>query len=525
MNSALLLVGGRRAALGTALLASFAAQAGLTLMTPLFMRLAFDGAIAAGDGRRFGVLLAAFTAAAFVCRRLAFWGAARTERVKDGLAADLTLRLARKHFRLPDPTASGSDPGAASSRLVDEPAEGTAAAVALLAGASAAFASLAVSGAMLLSVSPRGALLAAAFAVPLRWLGARAAGDIRRFSDAEKDEAGRLRGYAGRAADAYRTVRLFALERAVEEGLARRLEARACAREARFAASSRQGESAANLGSLLELAVIAVCGSEMMSGRMTFGGFMAFMSAFWSAVGAVRALASKGTELAQVQAAAARLAAVLDAPEALARDGGAALALSGAAFDHAAGGSLPGVDLALGAGERAVLRGPNGAGKSTLLAVAAGFLTPTRGCAQGPALARVSACLTPHRFLPGTVAENLGASSPAERETLASDPLLRALALAELLERDTERLSIGQRQKLAVAAALRKEADLYLFDEPLANVDPEAKRAVIEAILARTRGKAVLAVLHGDTEFDRRFDRVVELGRPEAAPTRCSQSD
>lgn len=58
---------------------------------------------------------------------------------------------------------------------------------------------------------------------------------------------------------------------------------------------------------------------------------------------------------------------------------------------------------------------------------------------------------------------------------------------------------------------LLKEADLYIFDEPLANVDVESKRTIVERQLERSGGKTLVTILHGDEQYHPPFDRVVLL--------------
>ena len=61
---------------------------------------------------------------------------------------------------------------------------------------------------------------------------------------------------------------------------------------------------------------------------------------------------------------------------------------------------------------------------------------------------------------------------------------------------------------------LTKDADYYVLDEPLANVDPASKDLVMDRILERTDGKGLIVVMHGDERYHRRFDRCVDLGTP-----------
>ena len=72
-------------------------------------------------------------------------------------------------------------------------------------------------------------------------------------------------------------------------------------------------------------------------------------------------------------------------------------------------------------------------------------------------------------------------------------------------------LSSGQQQKLALALALSREADLYVVDEPLANLDRQARDRAMTLLMERTKGKSLVAIMHGCEEYYDLFDRVVKI--------------
>jgi ATP-binding cassette subfamily B protein len=81
-------------------------------------------------------------------------------------------------------------------------------------------------------------------------------------------------------------------------------------------------------------------------------------------------------------------------------------------------------------------------------------------------------------------------------------------------------LSSGQRQRLGVAALLSEQADVYLVDEPFANLDQDARELVLDVLLERTAGHGLLVVHHGDADIDVRFDRVASLTAGSDRPAR-----
>ena len=63
--------------------------------------------------------------------------------------------------------------------------------------------------------------------------------------------------------------------------------------------------------------------------------------------------------------------------------------------------------------------------------------------------------------------------------------------------------------------ALSQDADLYVIDEPLANLDPESRDTAISLILERTKEKTLILVMHGSEEYHKLFDRVIRIDVPQ----------
>jgi multiple sugar transport system ATP-binding protein len=148
------------------------------------------------------------------------------------------------------------------------------------------------------------------------------------------------------------------------------------------------------------------------------------------------------------------------------------------------------ISLSLSAGEFLVLVGPSGCGKSTLMNVIAGLEEPTAGSvrldgrditALPPSERNVSMVFQSYALYPNmTVARNIefplrmrkvGKSARAERVRSVA----KLLQIEHLLERKPRQLSGGQRQRVAIGRALAREPRLYLFDEPLSNLDAQLR--------------------------------------------------
>lgn len=165
-------------------------------------------------------------------------------------------------------------------------------------------------------------------------------------------------------------------------------------------------------------------------------------------------------------------------------------------------------------GRRVWLSGRSGAGKTTTLSVLLGFVTPHSGSVtvDGVPLAELDMSLwrkavawAPQSpaFTGGTVRAELGLTGASATEI---DALLRRLDLDGLAERPVHRLSVGQRQRVAVARALlrvRQGAWLLLLDEPTAHLDADNAERVWRAVEeAQDAGAAVVVAAHSRSEAE-----------------------
>lgn len=146
--------------------------------------------------------------------------------------------------------------------------------------------------------------------------------------------------------------------------------------------------------------------------------------------------------------------------------------------------------------------GASGIGKSTLLSLIAGILKPDFGTIDLGGAA-VSMSFQEPRLIPSlNAAENVNLVLGGKKATLRdAEALLSELGISDVLARPDE-LSGGMKARVSVARALAFKADVYLFDEPFANLDGVTASITAEVIKKHTRGALVLAVMH-DVDFAR----------------------
>jgi ABC-2 type transport system ATP-binding protein len=180
--------------------------------------------------------------------------------------------------------------------------------------------------------------------------------------------------------------------------------------------------------------------------------------------------------------------------------------------------------MALPAGRVIALVGPNGAGKTTLLRLVVGLLAPTTGtvevCGGSPAdnspqaLARVAFLAQDHPlYRHFTVADLLRFARSCNVRFDQALAQRRLAALDIPLDRRAGALSGGQQAQVALALALAKRPELLVLDEPLASLDPVARREFQRTLMGAVaeQGMTVLFSSHAVHELERVCDHLVVL--------------
>ena len=189
---------------------------------------------------------------------------------------------------------------------------------------------------------------------------------------------------------------------------------------------------------------------------------------------------------------------------------------------------IHGANLKVEPGEFCVFVGPSGCGKSTLLRMIAGLKEISGGTLEigetvmndvdpsqrGVAMVFQSYALYPHL----TVRENMGfglrfAKRPKAEIEARVNEAARVLELDHLLDRKPKALSGGQRQRVAIGRAIVRKPEVFLFDEPLSNLDAELRvnMRVEIARLHKELGATIVYVTHDQVEAMTLADKIVVL--------------
>ena len=282
---------------------------------------------------------------------------------------------------------------------------------------------------------------------------------------------------------------------------------------------------------------------RVIGGSLSRGDFLVVFSYYAMAALAALQLGSLWFDLQGAAAGLERVFGLLDlpaesdAPEAppLAplREG---VRFEGVSYRHPDGTvAVDDVSFEARVGELVAVVGPAGSGKTTLAHLLPRYLAPTSGrvLADGVDLASVSLASLRAQvsyvfqetwLFDGTIAENVRLGAPGASDEAVARALRLARAeefvahlpagLATRVGRGGSQLSVGQRQRLAIARALVRETPILILDEPTSALDPETEQALVGSLREAGRGRLVLVIAHRLSTI-RSADRILflEAGR------------
>jgi ABC-type sugar transport system ATPase subunit len=188
------------------------------------------------------------------------------------------------------------------------------------------------------------------------------------------------------------------------------------------------------------------------------------------------------------------------------------------------------IDLTVADGSFCALLGPSGCGKSTLLRMIAGLEPVTSGQViidstdvtnVAPAQRRIamvfqSYALYPHLTVRGNICFSMSlAGMPKPKQNERADRVAKMLQLEPLMDRRPAQLSGGQRQRVAIGRALVRDPQVFLFDEPLSNLDAllRVQMRLELAKLHQTLKTTMIYVTHDQVEAMTLADKIVVLDR------------
>ncbi|MDT7041603.1 ABC transporter ATP-binding protein [Candidatus Nitronereus thalassa] len=297
------------------------------------------------------------------------------------------------------------------------------------------------------------------------------------------------------------------------------------------------------IGSLGTVFVLWVGPSEVAAGRLSIGELVMFVSYLALFYVPINQIHSVNHLLQHALAASERIFDILDTePDVIDRPGVQAprgklngtVELNDVRFAYRPDVPvLNGINVTIPSGQRVALVGPSGAGKSTLIKLILRFYDVTDGF--------VSLGGTDVRDLPltfvrnqiglvqqepflfnGTVRENLAYSNPEATQSEIEAVAMAARAHDFILELPDKydtwigergvKLSVGQKQRIAIARVLLKDPSVVIFDEATSNIDTETEVQIREALDVLTQGRTTIVIAHRLSTLQQ-VDRILVLNR------------
>ncbi|MEV7559405.1 ABC transporter ATP-binding protein [Streptomyces sp. NPDC089795] len=485
------------------------------LLHPLLLKALFDEAILTADLRRFLFLGATYLALGLTLNLTGYWIACRRKRFENAFTLVLETELLGRALGLDGRKMARAGNASYVSRIHNDVSQGVLPAVDVsLRIARQAVTSVVFLG-VLLYLSWQASLVLLVIVPPLVFVSNRLGRRIEENTGPEREAEARYINTLTRTLEAFSALRglpslLPGARRANQDALRGFLGITFV----NFRLAQRQRTLSDLVMNLSDTASMVVGAFFVFSGRMSFGSFLAFVNSLWRAVTGMFDLINMIPQARRSTAVLERIESLRESRQSpyhdegpLVRVHGVRVVYGGAAGDEADGSEKNGVagvagvsfdSFELSPGEHVLLRGPNGCGKTTLLHIISGTLAPDAGSVTLPP--RVASLTAPVDLPPLPV-----------RDLVPDGRLRAALDLDGPADRLPSELSSGQRQRVGVAALLCEDADLYLADEPFANLDDRGRESVFRLLRERTAGRALLVVHHGDEDLDGRFDRVVTL--------------
>ncbi|MFE4873247.1 ATP-binding cassette domain-containing protein [Streptomyces sp. NPDC056682] len=465
------------------------------LLHPLLLKALFDQAILTADFRRFLVLGAGYLLLGLTLNLAGYWISRCRKRFENDFTLVLETELLGRALGLDSRKLSEAGNASYVSRIHNDVSEGMLPAVDVCIQIARQTVSSVVFLGVLLYLSWQASLILLVIVPPLILVSNRLAKRIEDNTEPEREAEARYINKLTRTLESFHALRglpsLVAGTRAAnQEALGGFLGITFF----NYRLSLKQKTLSDLVMNLSDTASMVIGAFFVFSGRMSFGSFLAFVNSLWRAVTGIFDLVNLIPQARRSSAVLKRIETLRESGAGTYHDEGPVVLVRGAEVKYS-DGAVSVEDFELRAGEHVLLRGPNGCGKTTLLHIISGTLAPDAGTVTLPP--RVASLTTPVNLPPLPV-----------RDLVADERLRTSMDLDALADQLPSELSSGQRQRVGVAALLSEDADVYLADEPFANLDDTGKDLVFRMLRERTDGRALLVVHHGDEDLDSRFDRV-----------------
>jgi len=265
---------------------------------------------------------------------------------------------------------------------------------------------------------------------------------------------------------------------------------------------------------VMQISLLFLAGFEIIKGRFTIGAYIGFNSILWQLLSAIDSGYDKIVAIRKVSGVIERIDELLYPEEKykLYETGEQKIKVFEVEHSSIAKGNKK-LNLNFATGKKILITGENGSGKTTLLNFIAGLKIPDKGKIFMPKNKRIVYSFMEPIFFEGTVLENIGYFDMDEETRKKCDELMKKLDIEKYGDTLATSLSSGEKRKVDLLRALVHDADIYIFDEPFANLDLDGKKAVKDLIEKYTKGKTVIIAVPSEDELLRQmgFDSKINL--------------
>jgi ABC-type bacteriocin/lantibiotic exporter with double-glycine peptidase domain len=500
LNSFWTLMLGFRREYGSLVLVSSVLSAIEGILHPLLIKVIFDEVALKHESKRFMVLVLGYLALGLFLNLASIFTALWSKSLENRIVKAISGRMLMSYYDKEYSSVLRQGHGYFITRIYGDLREGLLPMLLLIQSTITQSALLLSLSLVLVYLSWQAFFLLAAIIPISAAVGTHLGKKIKLLTSEEREQEGSVLAILSKALNAFRVVRSFDLIPQVARAFDHRLEGYLSVGYNRYK-TSRIFQTLNSLTMVIsDFFSMFVGALFVLRGALSFGGYLAFVNSFWRAVTTLMQVFNRMADFHAFGAVAERMASFLSSPMSPYYRKGVSVSATNVEFSYTDTPVLRDFSLQLSPQERVVIVGPNGSGKTTLANILSGYMAPSKGEVVLPE--KISSVTLPIAFPPLKV-----------RDLISDHILLTTFNLGNkgVLEAFADELSTGQQQKLAIALVLSQEADLYLIDEPLTNLDSASKQTAINLILERTKGKSLILVMHGSEECYELFDRIINI--------------
>lgn len=493
---------------------------GTAVADPLALKILVD-ALTEGNFTKFSYFAAGFIVIALLTSWLRYLMSCQAKKLQNSIHKTTTLKLSGKFFRKSLNEVGKQGSTYYINRLHDEPRElsqvGTYGA-ATISRAVQMVASLAV----VIYLSWQVTLALLIIAPVLIFLGKHFSHKLKETESARLETDAQFKSILGGFVNGFPFVKLMNGSKQTVSSLDREIEQPLTASYLNTQVGAKYNLLSSMFFSISEISVIIIAGSQVVFGGITIGSLFAFMRSYHIIIGLVDGIASSLPLLIRLNSTIDRYdmfsgetASKGRIPNDKSKNlDNFEINIPSLSFSYHSGEHiLSNFKLCVKKQERVLIKGRNGSGKTTLSFILAGLIqVEQQQPTKIPSAREVSAYISSVPFAPLSVGELvLDKRSAWCHDTYIK--LLNELSLEKYISTPVLSLSAGQQAKVRIALTLSKNADLYIFDEPLAFVDAQSKVHISDLIKQHTNGKTVLFITHEAEQLFEPFEQIITIDR------------